>query len=324
MNRRRDELRRDTHKDPAELEREIDATRAELRETLEELEHRLSPTDILEQVMSRVRRDGGAFAGNLGQSVKENPVPALLTSIGIAWMMAANGRHHNGHSTSASSGLHESKSRMGESAGRMRESAGRMRESAGRMKDRLRSAKEAAKHSGESALEGLSGTRSRVSDSISDSAESMRQRAHRASSVARRGAGRARSGMDYLWHEQPLILGAIGLAAGAIAGAAMRPTEQEDEMLGAMRDRSLERAKAAGMDSARHTRERVQHAASQVKDTLKDTLMSEDDESREGSSSSSSSPDEHRSPLQNRDPRVEPNAPESPSSTSSPGTGLGY
>lgn len=302
MNRMRDELRRDAHKDPAELEREIDATRAELRQTLEELEHRLSPTDILDQVMSRVRRDGGEFAGNLGQSMKENPVPALLTSIGIAWMMAANGRQHSSYSTSgASSGMHESKSRM--------------RESAGRMKERLRSAKEAARHRGESAREGLASTRSR----LSGTASSARHRAQGMSSAARRGAGRARSGMDYLWHEQPLILGAIGLAAGAIAGAAMRPTEQEDEALGAIRDRALDRAKAAGMDSARHARDRVQHAA----DEAKDTLMSDGDGERHSSSSSSVS-GERRSPEQNRDQRVEPNVSESPTSTSSPGTGLGY
>jgi hypothetical protein len=296
MNRMTDDFRHDSRKDPAQLEREIDATRAELLGTLEELEHRLSPSDIFNNVLTRVRRDGGEFAGNLGNTVKEHPVPALLASIGIAWMMAANGRHHEaqvGRST-------------GPGAGR------RMRESADRMRERWQGAKDSMKHGGDAVRHGVSGTR----DSVSGSADAVRRRAHRMSSAAQRGAHRARSGMDYLWHEQPLILGAIGLAAGVIAGAALPPTEEEDKAFGALRDRTLDRAKATGADTARQARERVEDAAERATEKLRGDS---DSATSSGSGGSMSQSPEER----NRDTRVEPNAPQG-SSTSSPGTGIGY
>ncbi|MGH6899967.1 MAG: hypothetical protein ACREJ5_26005 [Geminicoccaceae bacterium] len=58
-------------------------------------------------------------------------------------------------------------------------------------------------------------------------------------------------------HEQPLVLGAIGLAVGAAIGAALPKTETEDEWMGDTRDRlkdqagrvsreQFEKARAAG------------------------------------------------------------------------------
>ena len=285
MNRINDEIRRDSRKNPEQLEREIDATRAELQATLEELEHRLSPSDLFEQVWSRMRRHGGEFGGNLGHSLKENPVPALLTSIGIAWMMASNGRQHDGH------------------AGSSRTSREKMHQSRERMRQRWQGAREAVRRRGESAREGVSSAR----DTLSGSARSASERAHEMSSAARYRAERARAGFGNLLEEQPLLLGAIGLAAGVIAGAALPPTEQEDRTLGAARDRALERAKAAGAEQARRAREKAESMAEAAKSSM------QDDGGRE-----------HRTPEQNRDQRVAPDVPESATRTSSPGTGLGY
>jgi hypothetical protein len=65
---------------------------------------------------------------------------------------------------------------------------------------------------------------------------------------ARRGAGhygrRAQSGFAHMREEQPLVVGAIGLAVGAALGAALPKTETEDEWLGDTRDQLKERARA--------------------------------------------------------------------------------
>lgn len=288
MNRINAEFRRDTHKDPHQLEREIDATRAELEATLEELEHRLSPSDLFGQLWSQVRAHGGEFGGNLGKSLKDNPVPALLTSIGIAWMMASNGRPHNGGG------------RASMSAERMRAGRERMRASKHRMRERVHGAREAMRHGGESAREGIVSARERVSSS----AHAMGDRARSVSARARYRAHRASSGFGHMLDEQPLLLGAIGLAAGVIAGAALPPTEQEDRAFGTARDRALDRAKLAGAEGARRMRERAEDAAEHAK-----SAMHEQREQRaeERASERSSQP-----------------ATESPTQTSSPGTGLGY
>jgi hypothetical protein len=57
---------------------------------------------------------------------------------------------------------------------------------------------------------------------------------------------RARGGMDYMMREQPLALGAIGLAIGACMAAMAPRTRQEDELMGDARDRLMDKAKEVG------------------------------------------------------------------------------
>ncbi|HEX5764260.1 MAG TPA: DUF3618 domain-containing protein, partial [Woeseiaceae bacterium] len=77
-------------KDPARLERDIDRTRASLGRTVDALERRLSPGELVDQAMGMAREHGGEFATNLGRSVRNNPMPVILTGVGLAWMMASS------------------------------------------------------------------------------------------------------------------------------------------------------------------------------------------------------------------------------------------
>lgn len=283
MNRLNDEFRRDSGKGSEELEREIDATRASLLDTLEQLEHRLSPSEMINQALSQMRRHGGEFTGNLGQSLKDHPMPALLTSVGIAWMMASEGRSSGGD-------------------GGGRPAGDRLRESGGRMRERWRGASESLRHRGESARSAASGAR----EAISESSDSMSRRAQEMSGSMRRRAQRTGSDFGHLLQEQPLLLGALGLAAGAIAGAALPPSEHEDRAFGPLRDRALDRAKAAGAEGARQARARTERAAGAAAEAARD----------DGSG-------EHRTE-QLREQRTEAQTPEEPTRPSSPGTGLGY
>ena len=79
-------------RDPDEIERDIARTRTSLGHTIEELENRLSPGELLDQVVGAARRHGGDFATNLGRSAENHPMPLLLTAVGIAWMMASANR----------------------------------------------------------------------------------------------------------------------------------------------------------------------------------------------------------------------------------------
>ena len=74
-----------------------------------------------------------------------------------------------------------------------------------------------------------------------------RSAAEQADHAARRAAGlagRARDQVADLAENYPLLLGAIGLAAGAAAGLALRPTESEDELIGSYSDSLKSRARA--------------------------------------------------------------------------------
>ena len=69
---------------PDVIESQIDAKRADISRTLSQLEQRFSPN----QMMDYVRDNGGEVAENLGRSFKRNPVPFIVTGIGLAWLMS--------------------------------------------------------------------------------------------------------------------------------------------------------------------------------------------------------------------------------------------
>ncbi|MGG5808560.1 DUF3618 domain-containing protein [Falsiroseomonas sp. CW058] len=81
------------YKSAAEIEREVEGTRARLTGTIEELKDRVSPGQMLEQAMDYVRGSGGQeFVANLGRTVRDNPLPILLIGAGIGWLMMSGGR----------------------------------------------------------------------------------------------------------------------------------------------------------------------------------------------------------------------------------------
>jgi hypothetical protein len=87
----------------SEIERDLDRTRAEMSETIDALQERLSPGQLFEQGMryfysggGRTFTDGAAeFAQNFGRAVRDNPIPFALVATGLAWLMVARGRQRS-------------------------------------------------------------------------------------------------------------------------------------------------------------------------------------------------------------------------------------
>ena len=79
--------------DPRRIERDLDQTRSRLDGHLSELQQRLSPGQVLDDLMGYFRGSEGAdFGRSLLENVRANPMPAALTGIGVAWLMAINPR----------------------------------------------------------------------------------------------------------------------------------------------------------------------------------------------------------------------------------------
>ena len=81
------QLREDRAKDPATLEREINQTRAEMNQTLDSLERKLTAGQLLDQCLKFFGIKGTEIGGSVGRCLKDNPMPVLLTATGIGWMM---------------------------------------------------------------------------------------------------------------------------------------------------------------------------------------------------------------------------------------------
>ena len=80
-------------KSPEEVQREVRQSRAEVEETLEAIQERLSPGQLFEQAVDYMRSSNGSdFLRNLGAAVRDNPVPVALVGTGLAWLMMSGAR----------------------------------------------------------------------------------------------------------------------------------------------------------------------------------------------------------------------------------------
>jgi ElaB/YqjD/DUF883 family membrane-anchored ribosome-binding protein len=78
-----------THESTArDYEREAEETRHRLADTLNELHDRLTPGDILNELLSYSRSGGGAFVRAASTAARQNPIPAMLIGTGCAMFMA--------------------------------------------------------------------------------------------------------------------------------------------------------------------------------------------------------------------------------------------
>jgi hypothetical protein len=73
-------------KNAAEIEGDIDRTRAELGVVLDALERRLAPRHLVETGMDMLK---DRIGGNWGTMLREHPVPLALIGAGIGWLIVA-------------------------------------------------------------------------------------------------------------------------------------------------------------------------------------------------------------------------------------------
>lgn len=258
--------RSDAAKDPDRLEREIDEQRREINETLRMLEEKFSSRELAAQFAHYFSGPGREWVGSLGSSVKSNPLPTLLTAVGLTWLMMSD-RHRSPYL------IHERNSRM-------RSTLHGAADSAHAMHDAAHSAYEhASGKAGEfrdhvaDAGAALHEKAAHAQEALHDKAAHAREAWHSHSQDARDGLHRSaeslRSNFDNLAREQPLALGAIGIALGAIIGAALPRTEHESRVMG----RASERFREKGREMAHAGYERAAQKADEFADVAEEVLQ---------------------------------------------------
>jgi ElaB/YqjD/DUF883 family membrane-anchored ribosome-binding protein len=91
-------------------------------------------------------------------------------------------------------------------------------------------------------------------------------------STAQAQAKRAREGLNTLLEEQPIILGALGLAVGAAIGAVLPSTEHEDRLLGPVRDKTISQIKERGAEAFEQVRDTAENAVESVRQAAKNAV----------------------------------------------------
>jgi ElaB/YqjD/DUF883 family membrane-anchored ribosome-binding protein len=237
-----------------QLEREAEQTRIRLEDTLEELRGRMTPGHVLDEVIDYAR-DGkaGTFFRNLGQQTVENPLPIATVGVGLAWLMLAS-RNGAGHRNGASDGTagesagralaaagdsvsdaarqaaSGTRSTVGSLAGAARRARSRVAETAGEMQDATVAAGDAAAGRAAEAYDAAASRVRRATSAIGDSA-----------SGAGRQVAETTRGLVAFCREQPLVLAGIGLAIGALLGAALPASEAENRLMGPASDEARRR-----------------------------------------------------------------------------------
>lgn len=287
------------------IERDIDATRGRIDSTLDALTEKVSASRLVGQAIDSVRENGGMFASNLVHTARDNPVPISLLATGLAWLMisdrrgrtaASNGHAQPGshahaapapgyvtpdHTTPAAPGQPTAGMAGTTASDRARAAAGT---AAGAMSSTVHKVGDGARSAGD-AVRGAAGqvgdAASRTKAAASDAAASARATAHdlrdRVGAVGQ-GAGQRAAGAyagardvtrrttSYL-AENPLMIGALGLAIGAVVAAALPATRREDEWLGEAGDALRDQ----GASAARH----VAHEGAQVAEAAADSAREE-------------------------------------------------
>jgi ElaB/YqjD/DUF883 family membrane-anchored ribosome-binding protein len=256
---------------PEEIEDDIERTRAEVSSTIDAIQSKLTPGQLMDQAVEYFRHSGPAdFGANLGNTVRDNPMPVALIGVGLAWLMMSgqrSGDHYRSRYAARPYEGYESDWAARDAAFDEDGTYGDMKERAG---ETARSLKDKASELGHRMSEGVSSAGAQARETVQQYRERMgasaggaRARIDDLSLRSQQQYHRARDNMSHMIDEQPLVLGAIGIAIGAALGAALPSTRQEDEWMGRTRDDLVEGAKS----TAREQADTVKGAARRVAET---------------------------------------------------------
>jgi ElaB/YqjD/DUF883 family membrane-anchored ribosome-binding protein len=274
-------------KDSAQLEREVEEQRQKIESRIGEIRERLSPGQIVDELLSYTKNGGQHFAANLGQTVSNNPLPAALLGISLVWLMSgqgpklsmphseparprspeypyatvSGGMRRVGHAADAAGDWYSDwedstgkrykakSNELGHRASEFIDDAGR--KFGGFIDEtghRVRDFQDEAGNRFDDAMGWASHTFHDAQHGLSQAADQVSQQAQQLGANAQQQVDRTtRMAMD-MFRDQPLVAGALAFAAGAAIGAALPHTDQEDQAIGKVSDKVKKQAADAALD----------------------------------------------------------------------------
>jgi ElaB/YqjD/DUF883 family membrane-anchored ribosome-binding protein len=247
---------------PEAIRIEIEETRADMGETIDELANRLDPERLKGEAKSAVRdatigkaedamntaQQRTKEAGySIMDTFKRNPVPSALIGIGVGWLVMS--------SRSQKPAYRDVDQRYWY-AGSMGQPTS---DSGSHMRDRA---------------EDMAG---QVTERAGQMADQAQQQVGQYADQAQQMAGQARGNLESFVNDNPLAAAAIALGVGFAVGYAVPETQKEDELLGEAHAAAMDRARSmadTAIDKAAQSdtvHQKVDEMADKMVDKAKDT-----------------------------------------------------
>jgi hypothetical protein len=271
-----------------EIRESIEQTRANMTETIDELQERLSPSHLKEQVkeqvieqykqaretvreatigkvedmVDRVSDTMYETRRSIVDTVTGNPIPSALVGIGLAWLWM-NRRNEFGSARRRYGDRYRSAPRYDESGPRYGS-----REGSDFDTDTNRNFANKAGNAVSEVAGQIQGTASNLAGkaraTVSGVVDQAQESAGHFADVAQHQAQRVEQRFNAALRENPLAIGAVALALGTAVGLAVPQTRKENEWMGEARDTLVDKAQSVTQDAM----EQVQQVAQKVTDEL--------------------------------------------------------
>jgi hypothetical protein len=245
----------------AQLQREADAARVGLADTLGQLRDGVAPSALSGEAIALVKDSGLSILKSLADSARANPVPALLIGAGLTMLLTrTTGSDVMGVATStlksaaatgadaarsAASGVAGAASSAASSvAGTAKEAvkgatdrtADVVMDTAAAVSDRVAESAVSAHHT---AVDSMASVKDRLQSGLDSGKAEFDARRQQASELADNVTGhaqtvaqQARQSFARLIEEQPILMAALGAALGAAVGAALPLSQAEKDLMG--------------------------------------------------------------------------------------------
>ena len=270
--------------DPEAIAHDIRETRAEMDETIDALGAKLDPSrlvedakdaltskahDLVDQASRSLSGEGGggslldSLSGNrLVDAVKENPLPAAAVGLSVAWFLSKLGE-------SEVSQYRYGRDRTGASTGyraAVRPTSGDRYDPTGRGGSTADgpSMVDKATDKASDAADAARDKASALADHVGDAASSVADRAQDAGQSLAQAGRKAESWLDRQMRQNPIPVGAVALAAGALVGLSIPESDAEHRLLGDSADDVKRQLAETARDKADDLNERARDLAEQT------------------------------------------------------------
>lgn len=194
------------------LQQQVEIAQAQLEKTLDEIQHRLNPNQLLDRAINMITNETSNTSSAVGNMIRNHPIPVAMVGIGLGWLLLSSNEKQ----------LSQVQAWAGEAVDRTRESlkntVDTVTETASELKDKAVSTVQNITGSGEG--ENLEGW-----------AQQATEQARQKWEAARRSTTEANRALWDAVEEHPFATGLMAVAVGAAIGASLPQSQTENRLI---------------------------------------------------------------------------------------------